>query len=54
MKMKDARERIEECRDESGKLDIEELAEIILWAYDEGWVNGREDLREDLEDLRVR
>ena len=47
MKSKDAKEYVEECRNDDGSLDTDELIELILWSYDKGWSEGIEDYREE-------
>lgn len=47
MKIEDAKEYI---RDEITKKDgdlVQNLAELLVWAYDKGWSEGIEDYRED-------
>jgi hypothetical protein len=47
MKIKDAKEYIEDYRLENGSLNEQGIADLIVWAYDQGWVEGREDYREE-------
>ena len=47
MKLDEAKEYIAECRKDNGLLAVQELAELILWAYDKGWSEGIEDYREE-------
>lgn len=54
MKTANALEYIEDCRKENGELDIRELAYLVIWAYDQGWVDGRNDLREEQYEIDQR
>jgi hypothetical protein len=47
MKLKDAKELIDECKDKDGMLVEAELESLIVWAYDKGWTEGIEDYREE-------
>lgn len=47
MNTKETKHHIEVYRDENGKLDEAGIADLLTWAYDKGWVEGREDLMEE-------
>ncbi len=46
MKTAEAIEYIKDIMDETDTR-IQELADLLIWAYDEGWMEGREDYREN-------
>lgn len=48
MKTKQAKEYIEECKNEDGSYSLTQLADLVIWAYDRGWSEGIEDYREEL------
>ena len=47
MKIECAKECLEENRKENGQLDESGLAELIIWAYDQGYEDATEDYREN-------
>lgn len=47
MKTKEAKQHIQDYRNDDGSLDEQGIAELLTWAYDKGWVEGREDLMEE-------
>lgn len=51
MKSQDAIQFIEECRNEDGTLDESKLADLVIWAYDQGWSLGIQDYREEILDF---
>jgi hypothetical protein len=51
MKSQDALQFIEECRNDDETLDESKLADLIIWAYDQGWSLGIQDYREEILDF---
>jgi len=47
MKYDEAREYIEDCRNEDGTYNKDELESLIIWAYDKGKMEGVEEYREE-------
>ena len=47
MKSQEAREYVEEILEASSKTTLDELTDLVIWAYDQGWVEGREDYKEE-------
>ncbi len=50
MKFSDAKEYMEECRQDDGTLNEDELENLIIWAYDKGCEETRKDLMKLLEE----
>jgi|GEM_PF-6232038 hypothetical protein len=53
MKTTEAIEHIQEIISNNG-LDIDDLAALVIWAYDKGWAEGREDYIEEQQERRSR
>lgn len=47
MKTTAAKQYIEDCRNEDGTLNEQQLVELIEWTYDQGWAAGIEDYMEE-------
>ncbi len=50
MKLKDAKDLINECKDKDGILIEQELESLLIWAFDKGWQEGRDELRNHIFD----
>ena len=49
MKTKEARQHIEDYRNDDGSLDEAGIADLLTWAYDKGWTEALEDLAKENE-----
>ena len=54
MKQAEARQLISDSKFPDGQFNEEDLADLLIWAFDDGWVKGRDDLMSELREFNTK